>query len=106
DWIAKRTGISARRRSGRGEGLSDLAIAASERALAAADLDAADLDAVLVATSSADDIVPQAAPIVASALGADRAMSWDVGLACTGFLAGLQQGAALIESGRANTVLL
>ncbi|MGH2943093.1 MAG: 3-oxoacyl-ACP synthase III family protein [Solirubrobacteraceae bacterium] len=105
-WITKRTGISARRRATEGEGLSGLCIEAGRRALDAAGLNAAYVDAVLVATSSADDIVPQAAPIVAGALGADRAMAWDVGLACTGFLAGLQQGAALIESGRANTVLL
>lgn len=105
-WIAKRTGISRRRRSADGEGLTELAIDAGARALAASGVDAADLDAVLVATSSADDIVPQAAPLVAGALGAARAMAWDVGLACTGFLAGLQQGAALIESGRATTVLL
>jgi 3-oxoacyl-[acyl-carrier-protein] synthase-3 len=105
-WITKRTGISARRRCGEGEGLSQLAIEAGDRALDAAGVDPAYVDAVLVATSSSDDVVPQAAPIVAGALGADRAMVWDVGLACTGFLAGLQQGAALIESGRANTVLL
>lgn len=105
-WITKRTGISARRRAADGEGLSDLAIEAGSRALAAAGLNPAYVDAVLVATSSSDDVVPQAAPIVAGALGCDRAMAWDVGLACTGFLAGLQQGAALIESGRANTVLL
>jgi 3-oxoacyl-[acyl-carrier-protein] synthase-3 len=105
-WITKRTGISNRRRSADGEGLTDLAIAAGERALAAAGVAGADVDVVLVATSSADDIVPQAAPLVAGALGADRAMSWDIGLACTGFLAGLQQGAALIESGRAGTILL
>jgi 3-oxoacyl-[acyl-carrier-protein] synthase III len=105
-WITKRTGISARRRCGAGEGLSQLAIEAGERALDAAGVDPAYVDAVLVATSSSDDIVPQAAPIVAGGLGADRAMAWDVGLACTGFLAGLQQGAALIESGRANTILL
>lgn len=105
-WITKRTGISARRRCLEGEGLSDLAVEAGSRALAAAGLDPMYVDAVLVATSSSDDIVPQAAPMVAGALGADRAMAWDVGLACTGFLAGLQQGAALIESGRANTVLL
>ena len=105
-WITKRTGISARRRAVEGEGLSDLAIEAGSRALAAARVKPAYVDAVLVATSSSDDVVPQAAPIVAGALGCDRAMAWDVGLACTGFLAGLQQGAALIESGRANTVLL
>jgi len=106
EWITKRTGISARRRNTEGEGLSALAIEAGQRALEAAGLNAAYVDAVLVATSSADDIVPQAAPIVAGALGANRAMTWDIGLACTGFLAGLQQSAALIESGRANTVLL
>lgn len=105
-WIAKRTGISARRRAVEGESLSGLAIEAGRRALGAARVNAAYVDAVLVATSSSDDVVPQAAPIVAGALGCDRAMAWDVGLACTGFLAGLQQGAALIESGRANTVLL
>jgi len=105
-WITKRTGISARRRVADGEGLTDLAIEAGSRALAAAGVKPSYVDAVLVATSSADDVVPQAAPMVAGELGCDRAMAWDVGLACTGFLAGLQQGAALIESGRANTVLL
>ncbi|HEV2775049.1 MAG TPA: beta-ketoacyl-ACP synthase 3 [Solirubrobacteraceae bacterium] len=105
-WITKRTGISRRRRCGEDEGLSSLAIEAARRALVACAVDGADVDVLLVATSSPDDIVPQAAPIVAGALGAERAMAWDVGLACTGFLAGLQQGAALIESGRADTVLL
>ena len=106
EWIARRTGIHQRRRIPDDQSLSDLAADAGRRALAAADVSPHDVDAVLVATSSADDIVPQAAPIVAAALGADRAMSWDVGLGCVGFLAGLQQGAALIESGRAATVLL
>ena len=105
-WITKRTGISRRRRSADGEGLTALAIEAGSRALDAAGVPAADVDAVLVATSSSDDLVPQAAPLVAGALGAERAMAWDVGLACTGFLAGLQQGAALVESGRAATILL
>lgn len=106
EWIIRRTGISRRRRMSDDQTLSDLAAEAGRRALAAAGVRADAVDAVLVATSSADDIVPQAAPIVAGALGADRAMSWDVGLGCVGFLAGLQQAAALIESGRAHTVLL
>ena len=105
-WITKRTGIDARREAAADESLASLATEAGSRALAAAGVNPLYVDAVLVATSSADDIVPQAAPIVAGELGAQRAMAWDVGLACTGFLAGLQQGAALIESGRANTVLL
>ena len=105
-WITKRTGISARRRCAEDEGLTELCIEAGRRALAAAEVAPAGVDAVLVATSSADDIVPQAAPMVAGALGCERAMAWDVGLACTGFLAALQQGAALIESGRATTILI
>jgi 3-oxoacyl-[acyl-carrier-protein] synthase-3 len=50
--------------------------------------------------------MPHAAPLVAHALGVRNAMAWDVGLACTGFLAGLEQAAALVESGRAAAVLL
>lgn len=106
DWIIKRTGIRQRRRIPDDQSLADLAAAAGRRALDGAGVRPAAVDAVLVATSTADDIVPQAAPTVAGALGAKRAMAWDVGLGCVGFLAGLQQGAALIESGRASTVLL
>ena len=106
EWITRRTGIHRRRRIPDDQSLSDLAAEAGLRALAGAGVHPLAVDVVLVATSSADDIVPQAAPIVAGVLGADRAMSWDVGLGCVGFLAGLQRGAALIESGRAGTVLL
>ena len=55
---------------------------------------------------SADEITPNCAPLVAHALGADRAAAFDVGAACTGFLAGLAQAAALVEVGRAERVLL
>jgi 3-oxoacyl-[acyl-carrier-protein] synthase III len=105
-WIVQRTGISSRRRMAEGDRLSDLAAEAGAGALDAAGVPAADLDALLLATMSADQLLPHAGPLAAQDLGADRAMVWDIGLACTGFLAGLQQGAALIESGRAETVLL
>ncbi len=105
-WIVKRTGIVRRRHLAPGERLDALCAEAGREALAQAGVEAGDLDAVLVATSSADELFPQAAPLVAGLLGAGRAMTWDVGLACTGFVAGLAQGAALIESGRAEAVLL
>ena len=105
-WIVRRTGIDERRHLGTGQRLDVLAADAGLRALKAAGVEAAALDAVLVATSSADDVFPQAAPLVAGILGAGHAMNWDVGLACAGFVAGLAQGAALIESGRAERVLL
>jgi len=106
EWIVKRTGISERRHLAEGERLDALCVQAGREALAQAGLEGAALDAVLVATSTADDVFPQASPLVAGMLGADRALNWDVNIACTGFIAGLAQGAALIESGRADNVLL
>jgi 3-oxoacyl-[acyl-carrier-protein] synthase-3 len=105
-WIVKRTGIHARRRAAANEGTTDLAVFAARRALQDAGVEARDLDYVIVATMSADEITPNCAPRVAHALGADRAAAFDIGAACTGFLAGLAQGAAMIEVGRAERVLL
>jgi len=105
-WIVKRTGIHARRRVAPSERTSDLAVFAGRRALQDAGVEPAELDYVLVATMSADEITPNAAPLVAHALGAVNAAAYDVGAACTGFLAGLSQAAALVEVGRAERVLL
>ena len=79
---------------------------AGERALLRAGVRAADLDLVLVATTTADELLPNAAPLVAHALGAVRAGAVDLGAACTGFLSGLMLGAGQIETGRARQVLL
>ena len=106
EWITRRTGIARRRQLAEGERITDLCIDAGRAALANADVDGAELDAVLVATSTADELLPHCAPQVAAALGASHAMAWDIGLACTGFIAGLAQAAALVESGRADRVLL
>lgn len=105
-WIVKRTGIKARRRAAANEGTTDLAVKAARRALQDAGTNARDLDYVIVATMSADEITPNCAPLVAHAIGAERAASFDIGAACTGFLAGLSQAAALIEVGRAERILL
>jgi 3-oxoacyl-[acyl-carrier-protein] synthase-3 len=106
EWIAKRTGIHSRHMLAPGERLSDLASDAGRQALELAGLDAPELDLVLVATTTADEILPNAAPLVAHALGAREAGAFDVGAACTGFLSGLSIGAAQIESGRATNVLV
>jgi 3-oxoacyl-[acyl-carrier-protein] synthase-3 len=105
EWVVRRTGIAERRRLQPGQRVTELAVDAALAALADAGLAAGELDAVIVATASADEVMPNAAPLVAGAIGADRAMAWDTGLACTGFLAALEQAAALIESGRAEHVL-
>jgi len=105
-WIVKRTGIHARRRVAPNERTSDLAVFAARRALQDAGVDAADLDYVLVATMTADEITPNCAPLVANQIGAHRAATYDIGAACTGFLAGLSQAAALVEVNRAGRILL
>src|ERR1700749_3984862 len=65
EWIVKRTGIRARRRVAPNERTSDLAVFAGRRALQDAGVDAEDLDYVIVATMSADEITPNSAPLVA-----------------------------------------
>lgn len=106
DWIERRTGIRSRRRAPEGTTVVSLATEAAAEALFAAGLPPAAVDLVLVATLAPDEITPNTAPQVATALGADRAGGIDVGAACTGFLSGLSLGAAMIESGRAEHVVL
>jgi 3-oxoacyl-[acyl-carrier-protein] synthase III len=69
-------------------------------------VEAIDLDYVIVATMSADEITPNCAPRVAHAIGAEGAAAFDIGAACTGFLAGLALGSSMIEVGRAERILL
>jgi 3-oxoacyl-[acyl-carrier-protein] synthase-3 len=106
EWIVARTGIRERRRAAPEERLSDYATRAGALALQAAGVDPADLDLVIVATMTPDELTPNTAPLVAQQLNAGRAGAFDVGAACTAFLAGLALGAAQIESGRAGLVLL
>jgi 3-oxoacyl-[acyl-carrier-protein] synthase-3 len=106
DWIMSRTGICVRCQAGPDERLSDYATAVGDAALKRAGVDAADLDLVLVATLSQDEVTPNTAPIVAHALGAHRAGAIDIGAACTSFLSALALAAGQIECGRAERVLL
>jgi 3-oxoacyl-[acyl-carrier-protein] synthase III len=106
DWIVSRTGIRSRPVAAPDERLSEFAARAGSAALTRAGVDPSDIDLVLVATLTQDELMPNAAPIVAHAVGADRAGAIDLGAACTGFLSGLSLGAAQIETGRAERVLL
>jgi len=105
-WILSRTGIRERRQAAPEERLSDYAARAGASALAQAGVPATDVDLVIVATMTQDELTPNTAPLVAHALGAHGAGALDVGAACTAFISGLSLGAAQIESGRAETVLL
>ena len=105
-WIVKRTGVQTRRRAAPSERLSDMATWAARRALSDAGLEPNDIDLVLVATMSQDEITPNTAPLVAHELGAERAGAMDIGAACSGFLAALRMAAGQIETGRADKILV
>jgi len=104
-WIERRTGIRERRRLAPGERLSELAAAAAREALDAAGVDAGTLDLVVVATFTADELTPGAAPLVAHALGT-HAAAVDVNGACVGFLNAVDLAASAIGAGRAEHVLV
>jgi len=105
-WIVKRTGVHTRRRAAPTERLSDMATWAARRALNDAGVEPYDIDLVLVATMSQDEITPNTAPLVAHELGAERAGAMDIGAACSGFLAALRLAAGQIETGRADRILV
>lgn len=105
-WIVSRTGVEERRVVQPGERLSDLAADAGRLALERAGLAAEDLDLVLVASFTQDELLPHASVLVADLIGATRAGAIEIGAACMGFLSGLTLAAAQIESGRARHVLV
>ncbi len=106
EWIVRRTGIRERRHLRTGELLADLAASACAQALADAGRNAGDVDHVIIATITPDRLTPGLAPAVAARIEAPDAGVVDINAACCGFLYGLDQAAALIESGRAEHVLV
>ena len=106
DWISRRTGIHSRHVARPEERLQTHAAAAGRQALEAAGVDPAAVDLVIVATATADELMPGAAPLVAHELGATSAGAFDINAACTGFLTALSVGAAQIEAGRARAALV
>ncbi|HEV2784880.1 MAG TPA: beta-ketoacyl-ACP synthase III [Solirubrobacteraceae bacterium] len=105
-WIQRRTGIRERRHLNGSVTLTDLALQACRAALEDAGRAAADIDHVIVATFTPDRLMPGLAPKLAKLLGTPGAGAIDVNAACAGFLYGLDQSAALIESGRVERALV
>jgi 3-oxoacyl-[acyl-carrier-protein] synthase-3 len=105
-WIARRTGIRSRHIAEPHERLATHAAAAARQALERANVEPAQVDLVVVATTTADELMPGAAPLVAHELGAFGAGAFDVGAACTGFLSALTVGAAQVETGRVRTAVV
>ncbi|MFB7501964.1 beta-ketoacyl-ACP synthase III [Streptomyces broussonetiae] len=103
-WIRSRTGIATRHVVAPGTATSDLAVEAGQRALKSAG--GADVDAVVLATTTPDRPCPATAPDVASRLGLGGVAAFDVAAVCSGFLYGLAAAAGLIAAGTAERVLL
>ncbi|MEJ6482364.1 beta-ketoacyl-ACP synthase III [Nostoc punctiforme UO1] len=105
EWIATRTGIRQRRLAVSSESLSGLATAAGSRAIAASGIRPEDLDLILLATSTPDDLFGSACQVQAQ-LGATNAVAFDLTAACSGFVFGLVTAAQYIRTGVYKNVLL
>ena len=107
EWITTRTGIKERRiLKGDNKGVSVMGIEAVKDMLAKTKTDPKEIDLLIFATVTADMTFPATANIVATAIGAVNAFSYDMGAACSGFLYGLTTGASFIESGRYKKVVV
>ena len=106
EWIRARTGIERRHFAAEGETTSDMGAAAGRAAIADAGMTAADIDAVIVATSTADLTFPSAATMVQAKLGISKGFAFDVQAVCAGFVFAMANANALILSGQAQRVLV
>jgi len=105
-WIRSRSGIERRHFAAEGETTSSMAIAAAQAALDMAGLTADDVDAVIVATSTADLTFPSAATMVQAGLGMSRGFAFDIQAVCAGFVFALSNANAMIISGQAKRILV
>jgi len=105
-WIVERTGIRARHFAEPDVTCSDLAVHAARRALEAADVDAASIDLIIVATSTPDMVFPSAACLVQQKLGVAGCAAFDVQAVCSGFVYALTVADSMIRTGVASKALV
>jgi 3-oxoacyl-[acyl-carrier-protein] synthase-3 len=105
-WIRERTGIERRHIAEKSQGSSDLALQASKRALQAADIEADQLDLIVVATSTPDYVFPSTACLLQAKLGVKGSAAFDVQAVCSGFVYGLATADTFIRSGQYKKALV
>jgi len=105
EWIVSRTGIKERRMYEDGP-TSEMATKAVEDLMASTNLNAEEIDVIIVATVTPDMFFPATACLVQDNIGAKNAWGFDLSAACSGFLFALRTGAALIESGAHKKVVV
>ncbi len=106
EWITSRTGIKQRRKAGPGEYTSMFSVRAARQAIERARLDPADIDLIICATVTPDQILPSTGCIIQAELGANNAAAMDVVAACSGFLYGVTLANSMIRTGQAKYALV
>src|SRR6195256_4444390 len=106
EWITSRTGIKQRRKAAPGEYTSMFAVKAARQAIERAGLQVEDIDLLLCATVSPDQILPSTGCIIQAELGANKAAAMDIVAACSGFLYGLTLAESMIRTGQARYALV
>jgi 3-oxoacyl-[acyl-carrier-protein] synthase-3 len=106
EWIYTRTGIRQRHIAADGEKTSDLALAASRRALEAAGVAAGDLDLIIMATTTPDMVFPSSACLLQAKLGVKDCPAFDVQAVCSGFVYGLSTADSLMRAGQYRNALV
>lgn len=106
DWITTRTGIKQRRKAAPGEYTSQFAVRASQQAIERAGIDAGDIDLILCATVTPDQILPSTACLIQAQLGAHKAAAMDIVAACSGFVYGVTIANPMIRAGQIRYALV
>jgi 3-oxoacyl-[acyl-carrier-protein] synthase-3 len=105
EWIRSRTGIETRHLAG-GETTTSMAVEAAKKAMEQGNILPEEIDLIIVSTISADKSMPSTACEVQAAIGADRAVGFDLGAACSGFLFALHTAHVYIQAGIYHTALV
>ena len=106
EWIVSRTGIKERRIASERESTATLGLKAAQRALDVADVLPVEIDLIICATSTAENIFPSAASIIQGGLGATQAGAFDLSAACSGFVYALNMAAQSIRTGSIRTAVV
>ena len=106
EWITSRTGIKQRHKADDNEYTSQFGVRAAKKALDKAGLKAEDIDIILCATTTPDQIMPSTGALIQAQIGATNAAGMDIFAACSGFLYGLTMVESMIRTGQINYALV
>ncbi len=106
EWIFQRSGIKERRIAADNQTTSDMAVIAARNAMESAGIQASDIDAIIVATTTPDETFPSVAAKVQAAIGAPIGMAFDVQAVCTGFVYALGIADNFIKMGQMRRILV